>query len=73
MNHKKKNICMVATNYALLLYLLSMDDEDIKRTFFILTSAIPQDTGRNIINQYRIPKVKIKNNYLQVLLYKYLF
>ena len=28
-------------------------DEDIKRTFFILTSAIPQDTGRNIINQYR--------------------
>ena len=71
MKKKMKNVCIVATNYALLLYLIKMSDDDIKHTFFIFDCSMPTTTGKNIDQLYRMPNYSFTSHFLKRLILRY--
>lgn len=50
-------VCVVATTYSLLLYLLYQEYEKIKKTFFVFDNLFPEEIAVNIENSYRYEKI----------------
>lgn len=61
--NKYKNVCIVDTVYALLLYLLYIDEGDIKNTFFYFGNGIPKGIRDKLSNHYFFDRKKLLNRF----------